>query len=95
MGAETRMAGQLLPPPGLDSPLPEDTTPEQGIRIWIDLMRACEQFLLAGLRREIGPEGDLRAAYRQWCAAQDEEHDRMIRHLVDEFNRREGATHAS
>jgi hypothetical protein len=56
----------------------------------MDVMRACEQFLLAGLRREIGPEGDLRAAYRQWCAARDEEHDRMMMHLVAELNRRTG-----
>jgi hypothetical protein len=29
-------------------------------------MDASAQFLLAGLRREIGPDGDLKAAYRKW-----------------------------
>ncbi len=58
--------------------------------MWVDLMNACEQFLLAGLRREIGPEGDLKAAYRQWYAEQMEEHDRMILHMAEEFERRGG-----
>lgn len=88
------MAGQLLPPPELAPTIPEDTTPEQGIRIWMDLMRTCEQFVLAGLRREIGPEGDLRGAYRQWCSEQMEEHDRMIMRLAAAYNRA-GDTHAS
>jgi hypothetical protein len=70
--------------------MPPDATPEQGIRAWIDLMRTCEKFLLAGLRREIGPEGDLRAAYRRWYAEQMEEHDRMMFHLMEEFERRGG-----
>lgn len=63
------------------------------IRQWLDVMGTCEQFLLAGLRREIGPGGDLRAAYRRWYAAQMEEHERTILHLMEEFARR-GGSHA-
>lgn len=59
--------------------------------MWVDLMDACEQLLLAGLRREIGPDGDLKAAYRKWYAEQMEEHDRMIRRMVEQFNRRGGS----
>jgi hypothetical protein len=55
---------------------------------WLDVMAACEQFLLAGLRREIGPDGDLQAAYRRWYAAQMEEHRRTTVHLMEEFARR-------
>ena len=82
------MAGQLIPPPGFEPKVPADATPQQCIRIWVDLMNACEQFLLARLREEISPDGDLKAAYGNWYREQMEEHDRMIRHMVDEFNRR-------
>ena len=58
--------------------------------MWVDLMDACEQFLLAGLRREIGPDGDLKAAYRKWYAEQMEEHDRMIRRMAQTPEQRRG-----
>lgn len=65
--------------------VPEGATPSQCIEMWLDLMNACDEFLMAGLRREIGPDGDLRAAYRQWYWQQMEEHDqaifRMLRRL--------------
>ncbi len=73
--------------------IPDNTTPEQRIALWVDLMDACEQFLLAGLCREIGPDGDLQAAYREWYRQQMEEHDQMILHMVEEFHRR-GGDHA-
>jgi len=84
------MTGPLLPPPELAPSIPTDATPAQCIAMWLDLMGACEQFLLAGLRREIGPDGDLKAAYRRWYAEQMEEHDRTIAHMMAEFKRRGG-----
>jgi hypothetical protein len=68
-----------------------DASPTDRIRRWLDVMGACEQFLLAGLRREIGPDGDLQAAYRGWCSEQAEQHDRMMVHLMEQFARREGS----
>ena len=50
------MAGQLLPPSDLAPTVPDDATPQQCIAMWLDMLDACEQFVLAGLRREIGPE---------------------------------------
>ncbi len=84
------MAGELIPPPELAPQVPEDATPEQCIAMWVDLMNTCEQFLLAGLRREIGPKGDLKEAYRKWYAQQMEEHDRTVLHMMEELNRRGG-----
>jgi hypothetical protein len=55
---------------------------------WADLMNACEQFLLAGLRRKVGPDGDVIAAHREWYAQQMEEHDAMMLHMLREFARR-------
>ena len=84
------MSGQLIPPPGFEPRVPDDATPEQCVRMWVDLMDACEQFLLAGLRREIGPDGDLKAAYRKWYTEQMEEHDRMIRRMAQTPQQRGG-----
>jgi hypothetical protein len=86
------MPGQLIPPPELAPPIPEDLTPEQGIRLWADLMDTCDQFLRAGLRRAVGPDGDEWAAYREWYAQQMEEHDRTMLRMMEEFQRR--STHA-
>jgi hypothetical protein len=82
------MAGQLLPPPDLAPALPPDLTREQCIELWLQLMDTCDLFLLAGLRRRVGPDGDLRAAYRAWHAAQREERDATMLHFMQEFQRR-------
>jgi hypothetical protein len=66
----------------------QNSTPEQRIAAWLDLMTACEELLLAGLRREVGPDGDVMAAYRAWYKEQMEEHAQMLQHMCDEFNRR-------
>lgn len=60
------------------------------IREWIDLNATCDRLLLAGLRREIGSEEELPAAYRRWYANQMKEHDRMLAHLVQRFAQCEG-----
>jgi hypothetical protein len=86
------MAAEYSPAPHVAPPVPKDATPEQCVAMWVDLMNACDAFLLAGLREEIGPDGDLRAAYRRWYAEQMEEHDRMILQFVERFHRL-GGTH--
>jgi hypothetical protein len=82
------VASQLLPPPELAPPRPERLSREQRIKLWADLTDTCEQFLLVGLRRKIGPHGDLKAAYRQWYARQMDEHDRTVTHTLEELARR-------
>lgn len=79
-----------LTPADLASRVPPNATPAQCVAMWVDLMNTCEQFLLAGLRREIGPEGDLRAAYRQWYAERMEEHGRTLEQLAERLNRSGG-----
>jgi hypothetical protein len=52
------------------------------IAAWIDLMDTSEKLLLAGLRRKIGPDGDLQAAYREWYAEKTRDHDEAMLRLV-------------
>ncbi len=86
------MARESIPAPDLaPPPIPEALTSAQRIEVWVDLMNACEQFLLAGFRRDVGPDGDIREAYQQWYNEQMKEHDRTIIRMVEEFNRRLGS----
>jgi hypothetical protein len=52
------------------------------IATWLDLMRTTDKLLLAGLRRRIGPDGDLKAAYREWYAEQARDHDEAMLRIV-------------
>lgn len=81
------MASLLVSPPALAPNVPPSATPQQCIAMWVDLVDACDQLLLAGLRREIGPDGDLKAAYRKWYAEQMEEHDRTMLHMLARLDR--------
>jgi hypothetical protein len=56
----------------------------------LDLLDASDQFLLAGLARRVGPGGDVPAAFREWYAHEMQDHDRMMLHLMEEFDRRLG-----
>jgi len=82
------MAGQLIPMPDDAPAVPRDLTPQQCVKMWIDLMDTCDQFLVAGLRATIGPNGDLAGAYRQWYAQRMQEHDQMIFRMATTFNER-------
>ncbi len=82
------MANSLIPPAEL-APLCRQSLPmSRRIELWAEWLDACDEFLRASLRRKIGPDGDLQAAYREWYAEQMLEHDRTMLHLVEEFNRR-------
>jgi len=85
---ETVMADQLIPPPGVAHAIPDYCTPDQRFALWADLLDANEALLLAGLRRQVGPNGDIRDAYRRWYAQQTEEHDRSMRGLAENLLRR-------
>ena len=82
------MANQLIAPPGMEPAIPDHLTLDQRVALWVDLMDASEALLLAGLRRQIGPDGDLRDAYRNWYARQMEEHDRWMRNMCENLHRR-------
>ena len=82
------MANQLIPPSGMEHSIPDDLTADQLLTLWADLIDANEELLLAGLSQEIGPDGDLREAYRCWYAQQMEDHDRAMRHLADNLYQR-------
>ena len=66
------------------------TTVRQHVAQWSDVMNAAEQFLLAGLQREVGPGGDVASAYRRWNQQQMAEHDRTQLRMLENLHRREG-----
>jgi hypothetical protein len=65
-----------------DTRSPSAATSAARIARWLDLMRTTDKLLLAGLRRKVGPDGDLAAAYRQWYADHMREHDEVVRRMA-------------
>lgn len=82
------MTQQPTSPPDLAPTVPDHLTPHQLIALWVDLYDASEAFLLAGLRREVGPDGDVMAAYCQWYQEQLAEHDQAVRQMFENFYQR-------
>ena len=64
-------------------------TSSQCVEMWIDLMNACDELLLAALRREVGPDGDVLAAYRRWYWQQMEEHDQAMFRMLQRLDQAE------
>jgi len=83
------MAGQLIPPVELAPPAPQDLSSEQCVALWREVYDAAEQLLLAGLAREVGPGGDVLAAYRCWNEAYLRQHDAMIFRMLANLDSRE------
>lgn len=77
------MTNQLIAAAGLEPSTPIDFTPAQRFTLWFDLMDASEQILLAGLSHQIGPQGNLQEAYRQWYLNEMEDHDRNMQRLAE------------
>ena len=63
-------------------PAPTSSRSVLNIAAWLDLMRTTDKLLLAGLRRKVGPEGDVQEAYRRWYADHMREHDDAVRHML-------------
>jgi hypothetical protein len=55
---------------------------------WAQAMELSNAMLMAGLRRKIGPDGDLNAAYREWS---QKNHDRKWREIEEVQERRREA----
>jgi hypothetical protein len=50
------------------------------------------KLILAGLRREVGPDGDVQATYRRWYEQQMEEHDRKVTRMLQRMNGKSDAS---
>jgi hypothetical protein len=81
-------SGNLIPPPDLAAGPPANTTPEQRIAMWFDLVDATDEVQLALLRARYSSEAEVMAAYRESYAQWAAEHDRRNLHMLEEFNRR-------
>jgi hypothetical protein len=63
-------------------PAPDGLDFDQRAALWVDLIDTGEELLLAGLRRDLGPQGDAVAAYRAWYAEQMADRDRYWRQFA-------------
>jgi hypothetical protein len=83
------MAGQLIPPAGLEPTMPSGLTVQQRISLWADLVDATEELVKMGLRNKLGPNGDVDQAFREWYERQCAEHDRVVIHMMQEIRRKQ------
>lgn len=83
------MKSQLIPPPELAPPSVKQLPLEKKIELWAELVDESEALLLAGLRARIGPDGDLKAAYRQWYARHMDDHERVLTSMARSSRLRE------
>lgn len=84
------MTAELIPPPELDHPLPDGLSPDQLVALWLDVLEASDQMLLAGLAATLPAGADVREAYRQWYAQYNREHFEMLERMAERFNRIDG-----
>jgi hypothetical protein len=80
--------GQLIPPSEMAPSVPAGTSREECIAMWFDLVDATDEILLANLRIQGLSPAEVDAAYRECYARQVAEHDRTVRHMLLELDRR-------
>jgi hypothetical protein len=85
------MKNQLIPPPELAPPSIRHLPAIEKIAIWAQMVDEGDQMVMAGLRRRIGPNGDVHAAFLEWLDRQTAEHDRAIAQMITNLRRRERA----
>jgi hypothetical protein len=85
------MKHQLIPPPELAPPSIKHLPGDVKIAAWGQMVDEGDQMVLAGLRRKLGPNGDVHAAFLEWLDRRNEEHDRTIARMITEMRRRERA----
>ncbi len=76
------MPSQLLPASDLAPNALSDLPSGQRVAVWLDMLDAGYKLVIAGLARDVGPAGDLRAAYRDWYSKQMAEHDQTIARML-------------
>ena len=79
----TARADRLDPPPP-----PRDS--HESVSAYLELLDLGDRFLRAGLRHQVGPDGDVEAAYREWNWKQMEDDTRKTVRMLEELTRREG-----
>jgi hypothetical protein len=80
---------QLIPTLEFAPPSVKHLPLEKRIELWAQLVDESDALVRAGLRAKIGPDGDLRAAYREWYARRMDEHEQALYAFAENLTRRE------
>jgi hypothetical protein len=81
------MKNELIPPSELDHPLPGNLSHDQLASLWLDVLAAGDEMLMAGIKARLPPGGDARSAYREWYEQYAREHFEMLERMAQRFNR--------
>jgi hypothetical protein len=83
------MSERHSPSTDLSAPASPDAAQDRSIAAWLDLMRTCDKFLWTGLRADVGPEGDVYAAYKNWYEQWCDDHNRTVIRMLTRLERAE------
>jgi hypothetical protein len=81
------MKNELIPPFEIDHPLSGNLSRDQLASLWLDVLEAGDEMLMAGIKAQLPPGGDARSAYRDWCEQYAREHLDMLERMAQRFNR--------
>lgn len=82
------MKNQLIPPPEFAPPSIGHLSVQERIALWARMVDDGDRLVQAALRREIGPDGDLAAAFRAWLERRSDEKIRELRAVAESRRRR-------
>jgi hypothetical protein len=85
------MKYQLIPPPELAPPSVRHLPAAEKIAVWAAMVEEGDEFVLANLKRRVGPNGDAQAAFLALLDRRGAEHDRAIAMMITNMRRRERA----
>lgn len=66
---------------------PSDLTPDQGFRLWIDLMETTDGLLRSGIQATLKPGESFEEVYRQWHQQRSDEHGDAFIEMCKNFDR--------
>jgi hypothetical protein len=85
------MKHQLIPPPQLAPPSVKRFSAAEKIAAWAEMVDEGDQLILANLRRRLGPEADLTAAFLEWLDRRNAERYRSRARRRNAFRRKGSA----
>jgi len=77
------MKNQLIPPPELAPPGIGHLSVKERIELWARMVDEGDQLVMAALRRELGPDADLTAAFTAWLDRRADEKIRELRSVAE------------
>jgi hypothetical protein len=83
------MSNQRQPVPDAASSSGSELSPQQGAKLWIEMLNAGFKLVWAGMRKEADRTGEtIDVCYRRWYEQQMNQHDRTVEQMMRRMKQR-------